>query len=81
MTESVCKRRPKPAVICRGPDGGGFRRWSSVIGAPIEERAGGEIAPQLPFRDVELDLEREDGVLKLTPLRFGVAGGTVDSGS
>jgi len=28
-----CKCRPKPAVVCRGPCGGGCCWWSSAIGA------------------------------------------------
>ena len=36
------------------------------------------VAPQLPLREVELDLDLEDGVLKMAPLRFGLAGGTLD---
>ena len=26
----MCERRSKPPVICRGPDGGSFRRWESA---------------------------------------------------
>ena len=36
------------------------------------------VAPQLPLRELDLDLALEDGVLKLTPLRFGFVGGTLD---
>ena len=36
------------------------------------------IAPQLPLQEVALDLDLEDGVLKLAPLHFGFVGGTLD---
>lgn len=36
------------------------------------------VAPRLPLlQDVELDLELEDGVLRISPLRFGFKGGAV----
>ncbi|OOC49169.1 AsmA family protein [Thioalkalivibrio versutus] len=36
------------------------------------------VARGLPLNDVELDLEIEEGILRLSPLRFGLAGGTFD---
>jgi RNA-directed DNA polymerase len=41
LARRICKRRPKPAVICRGPDGGNSRRWAYVIGA---SRKNGAVA-------------------------------------
>jgi AsmA family protein len=36
------------------------------------------VARGLPLNDVELDLEIEEGVLRLSPVRFGLAGGAFD---
>ncbi|WP_042798473.1 AsmA family protein [Thioalkalivibrio sp. ALMg11] len=36
------------------------------------------VARGLPLNDVELDLEIEEGILRLSPLRFGLAGGAFD---
>ncbi len=60
------------------PDAPLQREQVQRVDARVTFRGERVIAPQLPFRDVELDLELEDGVLKLTPLRFGLAGGTGD---
>jgi len=60
------------------PDAPLQREQIQKVDARVTFRGERVIAPQLPFRDVELDLDLEDGVLKLTPLRFGLAGGTGD---
>ncbi len=46
-----------------------------AVDADVHFRGTRVIARALPFHDVELLLELEDGVLQLTPWRFGLAGG------
>ena len=47
--------------------------------ADVRLRAQRVIAPSLPIDDMDGRLFLEDGVARLDPLEFGVAGGTVRS--
>jgi AsmA family protein len=60
------------------PDAPLQREQIQKVDARVTFRGQLVVAPQLPLRDVELSLDLEDGVMKLAPLRFGFAGGTLD---
>jgi AsmA family protein len=60
------------------PDAPLQREQIQKVDARVTFRGELVVAPQLPLREVELDLDLEDGVLKMAPLRFGFAGGTLD---
>ena len=47
--------------------------------AKVELTAAHVDAKGLPLQELEMDLDLEDGRLRLQPLRFGLGGGTVDS--
>jgi uncharacterized protein involved in outer membrane biogenesis len=60
------------------PDAPLQRQQILVTDAQVKFRGKRVVAPRLPLlRDVELDLDLSDGVLRLNPLRFGFTAGEV----
>jgi uncharacterized protein involved in outer membrane biogenesis len=73
----AARRRAEPTVLPeRGFDTARWRTLNANATLAVKKIRR---AKALPIDDLSVKLQLRDGVLDLTPLRFGVAGGTVDS--
>jgi uncharacterized protein involved in outer membrane biogenesis len=73
----AARRRAQPTVL---PERGfNTARWRTLNANATLAVKKVRRAKALPIDDLSVELQLRDGVLDLKPLRFGVAGGTVDS--
>ncbi|HEU5282557.1 MAG TPA: AsmA family protein [Burkholderiales bacterium] len=73
----AARRRAEPTVLPRR--GFNTERWRKLNADATLAAKKVRRSKALPIDDLSARLRLRDGVLELTPLRFGVAGGTVDS--